>query len=198
MTTNNQTSIASLTIIRRTYSAEFKQQIVQACKAPDVSIASVALQHGLNTNLVSKWIRLIDAKPRSDRSPLPNKPAFIALSCSAPFGCRHIHREIRKLPTIDGYSKHLLDDGNQRCLAFHRIKKDGQEFALIEVDTSDNKNKLLTPWYSNWLARLVAAISTGKSESFPLLMVTPNTCLMMATRVASLSIELKRMVKSLH
>ncbi|MEW7983663.1 MAG: hypothetical protein AB2812_13065, partial [Candidatus Sedimenticola endophacoides] len=26
-------------------------------------------------------------------------------------GCRHIHREIRKLPTIDGYSKHLLADG---------------------------------------------------------------------------------------
>ena len=57
MTTNNQTSIASLAKKRRTYSAEFK--IVQACKAPDVSIASVALKHGLNTNLVSKWIRLI-------------------------------------------------------------------------------------------------------------------------------------------
>ena len=84
MTTNNQTSIASLTIKRRTYSAEFKQQIVQACKASEVSIASVALQHGLNTNLVSKWIRLIDAKPGNDRSLLPNKPAFIALSCSAP------------------------------------------------------------------------------------------------------------------
>ncbi len=71
MTTNNQTSIASLTIKRRTYSSGF-------------SIASVALQHGLNTNLVSKWIRLIDAKPGNDRSLLPNKPAFIALSCSAP------------------------------------------------------------------------------------------------------------------
>ena len=42
------------------------------------------MQHGLNTNLVSKWIRLIDAKLGNDRSPLPNKPAFIALSCSAP------------------------------------------------------------------------------------------------------------------
>lgn len=59
-------------------------------------------------------------------------------------GCRHIHREIRKLPTIDGYSKHLLVDGNPRCVAFHRIKKDGQEYALIEVDTSDNKNRLST------------------------------------------------------
>jgi transposase len=62
MTTNNQTSITSLEKKRRTCSDEFKQQIVQACKAPDVSIASVALQHGLNTNPLSNWIRLIDGK----------------------------------------------------------------------------------------------------------------------------------------
>ena len=84
MTTNHQISITKKKKKRRTYSAEFKQQIVQACKAPDVSMASVALKHGLNTNLVSNWSRLIDAKPGSDSSPLPNKPAFIALSCSAP------------------------------------------------------------------------------------------------------------------
>nr|WP_080591877.1 transposase [Prolinoborus fasciculus] len=54
--------MTSLEKKRRTCSAEFKQQIVQACKAPDVSIASVALQHGLNTNPLSNWIRLIDGK----------------------------------------------------------------------------------------------------------------------------------------
>lgn len=59
-------------------------------------------------------------------------------------GCRHIHREIRKLPTIDGYSKHLLADGNPRCLAFHLINKSGEVYALLEVDTSDNKNRLST------------------------------------------------------
>lgn len=58
--------------------------------------------------------------------------------------CRHIHREIRKLPAIDGYSKHMLADGNPRYLAFHRIKKDCQVYALMEVDTSDNKNRLST------------------------------------------------------
>jgi len=58
--------------------------------------------------------------------------------------CHHIHREIRKLPCIEGYSKHLLADGNPRCLAYHRIKKDGLVYALIEVDTSDNKNRLST------------------------------------------------------
>jgi hypothetical protein len=59
-------------------------------------------------------------------------------------GCRHIHREIRKLPTIDGYSKHLLADGNPRCLAFYLINKSGEVYALLEVDTSDNKNRLST------------------------------------------------------
>lgn len=58
--------------------------------------------------------------------------------------CRHIHREIRKLPIVDGYSKHLLGDGNRRCLAFLRIIKGGQVYALLEVDASDNKHKLST------------------------------------------------------
>ena len=77
MTTNHQTSIASLAKKRRTYSAEFKQQIVQACKAPDVSIASVALQHGLNTHLVSKWIRLIGKHPAN--TALPSDPISLNL-----------------------------------------------------------------------------------------------------------------------
>jgi hypothetical protein len=59
-------------------------------------------------------------------------------------GYHHLHKEIRKLPNMEGYSKHLLADGTPRCLAFHRIQNDGQVYALIEVDTSDNKNRLST------------------------------------------------------
>ncbi|WP_081577659.1 Tn7-like element transposition protein TnsE [Acidithiobacillus thiooxidans] len=58
--------------------------------------------------------------------------------------CHHIHRETRKLPAIDGYSKHMLADGNPRYLTFHIIRKDDQVYALMEVDTSDNKNSLST------------------------------------------------------
>ncbi|MBI0395866.1 transposase [Acinetobacter bereziniae] len=39
---------------RRTYSKEFKLSVVNACKDPN---ASIALKHGLNANLVSRWIR---------------------------------------------------------------------------------------------------------------------------------------------
>jgi hypothetical protein len=34
----------------------FKIQVVQECLQLGVSIASVALQHGINANLVRKWI----------------------------------------------------------------------------------------------------------------------------------------------
>ena len=45
---------------------------------------------------------------------------------------------------IDGYSKHLLADGNPRCLAFHLINKGDTVYALLEIDTSDNRNSLST------------------------------------------------------
>ena len=41
---------------RRTHSAEFKARVMQACGHPGVSIASVALSHGLNANLVRRWL----------------------------------------------------------------------------------------------------------------------------------------------
>ena len=41
---------------RRRHSAEFKAEVIAACKQPGVSIASVALSHGLNANLLRHWI----------------------------------------------------------------------------------------------------------------------------------------------
>ncbi|WP_099421774.1 transposase [Pseudomonas syringae] len=43
---------------RRSYSKPFKAQIIQECAQSDASIASAALSHSLNANLVHKWIRL--------------------------------------------------------------------------------------------------------------------------------------------
>ncbi len=42
---------------RRFYSPELKLQVVQTCAQPGASIAAVALQHGINTNIVHRWIR---------------------------------------------------------------------------------------------------------------------------------------------
>jgi len=40
---------------RQRYSREFKRQIVEASLAPGASIATVALTHRINTNLLHKW-----------------------------------------------------------------------------------------------------------------------------------------------
>ncbi|AVX92101.1 MULTISPECIES: IS66-like element accessory protein TnpA [Pseudomonas] len=59
---------------RRSYSKSFKAQIIQECAQPGASVASVALGHSLNANLVHKWIRL-----QAQKIPAP-PPAFIPLA----------------------------------------------------------------------------------------------------------------------
>lgn len=58
--------------------------------------------------------------------------------------CNHIQKRIIKLPVLDGCSKHLLVDGNPRCLAYHLVSHNNHIYALVEVDTSDNKSRLST------------------------------------------------------
>lgn len=42
---------------RRFYSTELKTQVMQECCQPGASIASVALSHGINANIVHRWLR---------------------------------------------------------------------------------------------------------------------------------------------
>lgn len=41
---------------RRVHGAEFKSQVLAECQEPGASVAAVALTHGLNVNLVRKWL----------------------------------------------------------------------------------------------------------------------------------------------
>ncbi len=57
---------------RRRHSAEFKAQLVQACRQPGVSIASVALSHGVNANLLRRWLMQRSTAPAvAAPSPMP-------------------------------------------------------------------------------------------------------------------------------
>ena len=42
---------------RRTYSVEFKTQLVAACRIPGMSVASVAREHGINHKVLHRWLR---------------------------------------------------------------------------------------------------------------------------------------------
>lgn len=58
---------------RRSYSKSFKAEVIQECAQPGASIASIALNHSLNANLVHKWIRLQTQKS------MGLQPAFVSL-----------------------------------------------------------------------------------------------------------------------
>lgn len=45
-------------ILRRRHGAALKAQVLAECDQPGASVASVALKHGLNANLVHRWRRL--------------------------------------------------------------------------------------------------------------------------------------------
>ena len=63
-TTENSVAVAS-TKRRRSYPKELKARIVSECQGGERSVASIALEHGINANLVHKWIRL----SREDTTP---------------------------------------------------------------------------------------------------------------------------------
>jgi len=44
---------------RRRHNSELKRQVLAECAAPGVSVAKVAMRHGLNANLVHKWRRTV-------------------------------------------------------------------------------------------------------------------------------------------
>ncbi|WP_427183782.1 IS66-like element accessory protein TnpA [Bordetella bronchialis] len=77
---------------RRSYPKALKAQIVAQCNQPGASIASVALSHGVNANLVHKWIRLASRAPAATPAFLPVvAPALPALG-------RHIEIRLSRGP----------------------------------------------------------------------------------------------------
>ncbi len=92
---------------RRRHSAEFKAAVIEECLKPGVSIAAVALAHGLNANMLRKWVidgehkvlapRAI-AEPAVEPPPLP-MPTFIPLALPAPVVDGEIHLELQRAGT---------------------------------------------------------------------------------------------------
>jgi transposase-like protein len=60
---------------RRRHAPAFREQVVQACRQPGVSIAAVALANGLNANMVRKWVIDAEARPAQTRTSDPVEPA---------------------------------------------------------------------------------------------------------------------------
>jgi transposase len=61
---------------RRRYDKQAKAELVQACLKPGVSVARVALEHGINANLLRKWITLHLQKQEQSPAAL-SAPQFV-------------------------------------------------------------------------------------------------------------------------
>lgn len=44
------------TVVRRRHSEELKARVVAECRRPGASVSAVSMAHGLNANLVRKWL----------------------------------------------------------------------------------------------------------------------------------------------
>lgn len=53
---------------RSIYDRRAKQELVRRCQQPGVSVAATALAHGLNANLLRKWITMASGRRSAGRS----------------------------------------------------------------------------------------------------------------------------------
>jgi transposase-like protein len=60
---------------RSVYSRSGKQALIEACRIEGASIASIALSHGVNANLLHKWLRLDAQRPRKAARQVSTSPS---------------------------------------------------------------------------------------------------------------------------
>jgi len=53
---------AAKRMTRRTYPCQFKREVVAQCLAPGASVSAIALSHGINANVIRKWLPQRDAR----------------------------------------------------------------------------------------------------------------------------------------
>lgn len=91
---------------RRRHSAAFKLTVIEECMRPGVSMAAVALAHGLNANMLRKWVidsqhaeSRVSKAPMPEEEPTPPSPTFIPLALRAPAVDGEIHIELLRAGT---------------------------------------------------------------------------------------------------
>ncbi len=66
---------------RRFYSPEPRAQVTQECRQSGASVAGVALSHGINANIVHRWLR---EPAQSAPVPAPKVNGFVAFALDDP------------------------------------------------------------------------------------------------------------------
>jgi transposase len=87
---------------RRSHSDEFKANAVAACMQPGVSMAAVAMAHGVNANLLRRWVKALEMRagdPAVQKQAVPTlatTAAFVPLQVPTDAGAQGIRIELRR------------------------------------------------------------------------------------------------------
>ena len=87
-------------VARRRHDAQLKERVVAACAQPGASVARIALEHGLNANLVHRWRRIAEGREIGAYAK-PVATQFVSLPIPAPLeaASADIRIELRRGPT---------------------------------------------------------------------------------------------------
>lgn len=77
---------------RRRYDPASKERLVEACLQPGMSLAGLALQHGVNANLLRKWVakRQLQKGDGQPEARAPIASAFIPVRAPSPSPTRSV------------------------------------------------------------------------------------------------------------
>jgi transposase len=90
---------------RRTHSDEFKASAVASCMQPGMSMAAVAMAHGVNANLLRRWVQEAELHPGTRNpdaltapkgAPSPHAAAFVPMQLPAKSAGCEIRIELRR------------------------------------------------------------------------------------------------------
>ena len=99
---------------RREHSAEFKRELVARSLEPDVSVAAIAMDSGINANLLFGWRRRHLATLSQAEPARPRLPATVLLPVSLEAGPREIHCAPSAPPARSGSGTIEIEIGNAR------------------------------------------------------------------------------------
>ena len=75
---------------RRLYGAQFKAMVLAQCEEPGMSVAQVAMSHGINDNVVHRWRQLVRRQGTTQSAtagaqpPVSQPASFVPLALPAP------------------------------------------------------------------------------------------------------------------
>jgi len=81
---------------RSSYPKPFKAQVVQECLQPGASVSSVAISHGINANVIRKWLPIYRDKAVASLpafvpvQPMPKRHADESVVIALPLGTQTI------------------------------------------------------------------------------------------------------------